>query len=299
MDLEQKAKQTINEHILKLSKSNFISEDVIRSQYCFESNIRSNSEKVKIQVYFGKKGIKTVLQGDTASSLYDQIQEILFGNNLFTQKIEVNEPLRYIGVDESGKGDYFGPLVTAAVYIDENTNVELQKANVKDSKELSDTQILLIAKKIKKIIGDKSEILSLPPKMYNQLYEKDKNLNKLLAQCHSEVMRRLLIKAKCNEVISDKFGKSETLLHYINEKKLNVNLIQIPRAEKFIAVAAASILAREKVILWFEQIKQKTGIELNKGGSNLKPSIDKFVTKFGKEKLIYVAKLHFKTTKNI
>ncbi len=299
MDLEQKAKQTIDEHISKLSKSNFISEDVIKSQYCFESNIRSNSEKVKIQVYFGKKGIKTVLQGDTTSSLYNQLQEIFFGNNLFTQKIEVDEPLRYIGVDESGKGDYFGPLVTAAVYVDENTNVELQKANVKDSKELSDTQILLIAKKIKKIIGDKAEILSLPPEKYNQLYEKDKNLNKLLAQCHSEVMRKLLIKVKCNEVISDKFGKSETLLHYINEKKINVNLIQIPRAEKFIAVAAASILAREKVILWFDQIKQKTGIELKKGGSNLKTSIDKFVTKFGKEKLIYIAKLHFKNTKNI
>lgn len=109
----------------------------------YEMIVIKNKENIKILVYFGKKGVKTILQGNRESALYKQISKLLFGSELFIENNNADEIDfdEYIGTDESGKGDYFGPLVTAAVYTNKQISIELGKIGVKDSKLISDNEI--------------------------------------------------------------------------------------------------------------------------------------------------------------
>jgi len=113
-----------------------------------------------------------------------------------------------IGVDESGKGDYFGYLIVVAIYTDENTEKKLKEIGVKDSKKLSDVKIKKIAPQIKKIC--KYEIIKISPEKYNSLYRKFRNLNKLLAWAHARAIENMLKRRKANIVISDKFSNIAT-----------------------------------------------------------------------------------------
>src|SRR5690606_37541145 len=119
---------------------------------------------------------------------------------------EIAEPDDYIGIDESGKGDFFGPLVIAAVYSDTSLNKQLLSAGVKDSKLLNDEQINIAALRIKAIISqNRYTIISIGPEKYNQLYNSFKNLNKLLAWGHSKAIENILTQHSVKTAISDKF----------------------------------------------------------------------------------------------
>jgi len=95
-----------------------------------------------------------------------------------------------IGIDESGKGDYFGPLVIAAVFVDATTQGELKLMGVRDSKKLSDGRILELAPDIKTICPH--SVIAIGPQKYNELYAKIKNLNRLLAWGHAKALETLL-----------------------------------------------------------------------------------------------------------
>ena len=166
--IENSAQKLIEKHIEGLSKEGFDISIPEKKKFNFEASVKSGKESLKLQVFFGKKGIKTVLQGNQESKLYKKVNSILFGENLFLSP-EIVEPESYIGIDESGKGDYFGPLVVAAVFVNKSIIEKLKIIGVKDSKELTDQVISIIAKKMKKIEGFIFDVIEIYPDKYNLL----------------------------------------------------------------------------------------------------------------------------------
>lgn len=203
-----------------------------------------------------------------------------------------------IGIDESGKGDFFGPLCVAGVQAGEAEIKELVKIGVKDSKSLSDTQSLALSMKIKQVCPVSSIVLF--PKKYNELYTKFKNLNRLLGWGHATAIQELVVKTGCLDVIIDQFADESVVQNAIRMKNLELSLTQRHRAEEDPVVAAASIVARATFLNGMKRLGEQYGIELPKGASKEVLRVGKLlVSKWGKEVLEEVAKLHFKTTQEI
>jgi ribonuclease HIII len=204
-----------------------------------------------------------------------------------------------IGLDESGKGDYFGPLVIGAVFVDGQIEDKLITLGVSDSKLLSDNRIIALAEQIKVLCPH--FVVPIEPKRYNDLYAKVKNLNRLLAWGHAWTLENLLEKVSCDLAIVDKFGDESYVRAVLKEKGRQITVIQQTHAEADIAVAAASILARARFVLQMEQLSRKVGKTLPKGASD--PSIVaigvELVAVHSKDILNEIAKLHFKTTEAI
>jgi ribonuclease HIII len=204
-----------------------------------------------------------------------------------------------IGSDESGKGDYFGPLVISAVYVDEKTETQLIALGVRDSKRLADKRILTISEEIEVMCPN--SIVQIGPKRYNELYQELHNLNKLLAWGHARSLENVLGKVTCELAVADQFGDQSFLLNALMKKGRQIKLEQRPRAEEDIAVAAASILARARFVQIMEQLSKSAAETLPKGASD--PAIvtigRRIVASGGREKLAEFAKLHFKTTEAI
>jgi ribonuclease HIII len=204
-----------------------------------------------------------------------------------------------IGLDESGKGDYFGPLVIGAVYVDEQTEDKLIALGVRDSKLLTDKRMLAMAEDIKALCPH--FVVPIEPKRYNELYAKVQNLNRLLAWGHAWALENMLEKVSCDLAVVDKFGDESYLRKTLREKGRQITVVQQTHAEEDIAVAAASILARARFVQQIEQLSRRVGKTLSKGASD--PSIvtigRELVAEHGKEILAEIAKLHFKTTEMI
>lgn len=299
MNIKNGALKLISEHKKLLQSSKFLCSPVEEKQYNFEIAATKNNVKNKVQVYFGKKGIKTVIQGSSSSNEYSEIEGIITGKlNLGSLKKQEVEYEEYIGTDETGKGDYFGPLVIAGFYVDLEAQSFLSDLGVRDSKELSDPQIDRIADEIKKEYPNNYSILSIEPEKYNQLYEKIKNLNKLLNWGHSKVIENIWQKYKPANVIVDQFSKSPVDISLTKEFS-KTNFVQIPKAEKYIGVAAASILARNEMNMWFNKINSQ-GYNIYKGAAGRveRAAIDIY-NQNGAKVLGEFVKLHFKTTQKI
>jgi len=203
-----------------------------------------------------------------------------------------------IGIDESGKGDYFGPLVVAAVFVDAVTQGELALMRVRDSKKISDGRILEMAPDIRAICPH--SVVAIGPKKYNELYSKIKNLNRLLAWGHARALENLLDTVSCTRAISDQFGDERLILNALQAKGRTIALEQRPKAESDIAVAAASILARAEFLIRLKRLSDEVGTTLPKGASaTVELAARMVVKKHGQERLEQVAKLHFKTTQAV
>lgn len=203
-----------------------------------------------------------------------------------------------IGIDESGKGDYFGPLVIAAVFVDATTQGELKLMAVRDSKKISDGRILEMAPDIKTICPH--SVIAIGPQKYNELYAKIKNLNRLLAWGHAKALENLLERVSCERAISDQFGNERLILNALQDKGRKIVLEQRTKAESDLAVAAASILARAEFLLRLTRLSNEVGTTLPKGAS---PTVElaarMVIKKHGQDRLGDVAKLHFKTTQTV
>jgi ribonuclease HIII len=204
-----------------------------------------------------------------------------------------------IGIDESGKGDYFGPLVIAAVFVDATTQGELALMQVRDSKKVSDGRVLELAPDIKTICPH--SIIAIGPQKYNELYAKIKNLNRLLAWGHAKALENLLERGVVSErAISDQFGDERLILNALQEKGRKIFLEQRTKAESDLAVAAASVLARAEFLIRLRRLSDEVGTTLPKGAS---PAVElaakMIIKKHGRERLDSVAKLHFKTTQAV
>ena len=209
-----------------------------------------------------------------------------------------HQSVERIGIDESGKGDYFGPLVIAAVFVDATTQGELALMNVRDSKKISDGRILEMAPDIRTICPH--SIIAIGPQRYNELYTKIRNLNRLLAWGHAKALETLLDRVSCGHAIADQFGDEQLILNALQEKGRTIVLEQRHKAESDLAVAAASILARAEFLLRLKRLSDEIGTALPKGAS---PAVElagrMIVKKHGEERLGSVAKLHFKTTQAV
>ena len=207
-------------------------------------------------------------------------------------------PAGWIGTDEAGKGDYFGPLVVAGVYVTEITAAHLREAGVRDSKTLSDKRIGELAAEVRRSCPH--SVVAIGPERYNDMYAKIRNLNRLLAWAHARVIENLLEQVSCDRVVSDQFGDERVLQQALMEKGRQVQLEQRPRAEDDVAVAAASIVARAEFVRRLEQLSRSFGVDLHKGaGPPVLTSGRRFVAQHGRAALAQVAKLHFKTTQQI
>lgn len=204
----------------------------------------------------------------------------------------------WIGIDESGKGDYFGPLVVAGVFLRENQVRELLDLGVRDSKRLSDRKGIQLARALSSRVLFSTVVIG--PRRYNELYEKIRNLNRLLAWGHARVLENLLERTDCPRAISDQFGNEHFILNSLMEKGRQIKLEQRPRAESDPAVAAASILARAEFLKRLEELSRKTGMTLPKGASEqVQVTAREVVRRKGQEALRDLVKWHFKTTRQV
>ena len=213
----------------------------------------------------------------------------------------------HIGTDEAGKGDYFGPLVTAAVYVDESLARQFAELGVKDSKRLSDSRVKELAAKIRQIAEGRYAVTPINPPKYNALYEQfrreKKNLNSLLAWGHARSIDQLLSApagrhVQPQYVLVDKFADDR----HVEERtrRAGIPIHQRPKAESDIAVAAASILARDAFLTWLGKWSGQVGVELPKGASpQVIEAARGLVRRWGEPVLRDVAKVSFRTTDQV
>ena len=217
-----------------------------------------------------------------------------------------NEP--HIGTDEAGKGDFFGPLVTAGVFVDDRVAKLLRALSVRDSKTVGDRELRVLAGNIRDVVEEqKRAVIVLAPKRYNELYRQmrseGKNLNALLTWTHTRAIEDLIghgLQPKF--ILSDQFGDKR----YIESRLLvdtrlsGVPVIQMHRAEADVAVAAASILARDAFLRWLEQAGRTLGLTVPKGAS---PKVIEtgrlLVARLGADALKEYAKVSFKTMEKV
>ena len=258
-------------------------------------------QKGKLSVAVYEKGPKVLVQG---KGLEEFVQFELEPKILGEAKLgyeEVHSPEMFqphFGVDESGKGDFFGPLVISGAYVDQGIARKLLDAGVVDSKRVSsDARIRALADTIRKSSLSLVETVLIGPTKYNELYEKFGNLNKLLGWGHARVIENLLAKKPdCPRALSDQFADARVVEQSLLRHGRKINIEQRPKAESDIAVAAASILAREAFINWLERKGKEIGLRLDRGVSaGVKESAKKLVEMNGPDALRAVAKVHFRT----
>ncbi len=264
-------------------------------------NLYKNILDAVIALYNSKHPNAKLLVDDYIKS---ESEEDLDSEKESLGKLHEEIPFPHIGTDESGKGDYFGPMVVAGVWLDESAAVRLEATGIKDSKLLSDNRCQNLAAEIRIVCNGKSVEVEMPPERYNELYDQfkkeGKNLNHLLAWGHARVIESLLEKNPCSYAVADQFGNERFILSKLMEKGKKLQLIQTPRAERYTAVAAASILARDRFLSRMEKLSREHGILLPKGASDLviQPALD-VIRKRGVHELKKIAKLHHKTTQKI
>lgn len=210
---------------------------------------------------------------------------------------------KHAGTDESGKGDFLGPLVIACVCTDETSADLLLKNGVADSKTIkSDKRIFALDGIIRKACQGAFSVITIWPQKYNQLYEQFDNLNRLLAWGHAQALENVLeLVPDCPRAISDQFAASPAVLtSALKERGRKIKFEQHPRAEADVAVAAASILARAEFVRVMEHLGKEVEIELPKGGGPAATAAArKIVEKLGRPALPRYAKMHFKNAGEI
>lgn len=198
-----------------------------------------------------------------------------------------------IGVDESGKGDFFGPLVIAGVLVTEDAIPSLTALEVRDSKTIANKKLISIAGEIRRRFTH--DIVVINPEKYNQLHKKIGNLNKLLGWGHARVIENILQQHPASAAISDKFGHERFIIDSLQKMGKTIEMIQKVRGEAHPAVAAASILARSEFLLRMESLSKQMGRQLPRGASNLVDEAGlSLVRSHGSQILDRTAKTHFK-----
>ena len=288
----------------KLKEYNVTEEKKIA--YGLQFKINSNI----VRIYSSKKKGITL---DTSQSKNEQlnitlnnIYENFKGNNVSSPNFSVKNsndiypilPPPLTGSDEVGKGDFYAPIIVGSVYLNEKQYNLLKELGVKDSKSLTDAQITNLAQKIKQVTNNYS-ILRIKQNKYNELYSKIGNINAILAWAHSTNIKNVYKKHPFEKLLVDKFGREEQIKSSLKELNFK-EIIFMPKAEKNIAVAAASILARDALIKSTENMNKYYNFEFPLGANKIVIEKGKeFVKNFGEEELKNVCKMHFKTSKEI
>lgn len=300
-----------------LANAGFLVGPVKEIQYGVQFTVTKGNFSRFIRVYHSaKKGYTVDISQIGSCDTARQIQDILSRAAEYPgddKPQDISSPL--VGCDESGKGDYFGPLVTAAVYIGSLKEEQfLWQVGVRDCKALSNERVLELAVQIKRLGQTNYCITTLHPSLYNSQYEQIMNLNVLLARAHASTIESLLenkfgknafhafnkdLPASIT-VLVDQFASDENVLR---ENMLSMgnmtNLVQRTKAESNIAVAAASILARAEFLTQLRQLSENHNISFPAGSTNVVDAARCFVEQEGMDQLGNVAKIHFKTTMEV
>jgi len=257
----------------------------LKEAECSTAFFQVKTPKLSLSLY--RTG-RLLLQGDDTE---------LFLHSYLEELVARRYTIMSIGTDESGKGDYFGPLVVAAVRISRFDVETLLRNSVQDSKAMADSSVVEVAKMIAEAIPHK--VIVIGNKKYNELYEKIRNVNQILVWAHATAAEALILPNEPQRIIIDRFSNPVHLQSRLKEHK-NIDLIQVENGERELPVAAASILARAEFLSRLKNISKRFGFEFPKGaGANVLEAGREFIKKFGRERLGEVAKLHFKTTQKI
>lgn len=260
--------------------------------YCF---YKAKKEKTTVAAYTSGK---LVVQGKGTADFVEFFLEPYITGVELPEEQEPFSP--HAGIDESGKGDFFGPLVVSCVYVEnEDVAEKLSALGVRDSKQIkSDKKIAGIASEIMKLVQGKFAIVVIGPEAYNRAYAKIGSLNRLLAWGHARSLENLLEKApECPAALADKFGDEHLIRNALLENGRKIHLDQRTKAESDIAVAAASILARAEFVRRLEALAGIAGVDtLPKGaGSQVDSVAAQIAGSGGAELLEKISKRHFTT----
>ena len=260
--------------------------------YCL---YKASKDKTTVAAYTSGK---LVVQGKGTSDFVEFILEpYITGVDL---PVEQEPFFPHAGIDESGKGDFFGPLVIACAYVEnEQIAEELSALGVRDSKQIkSDKKITRIAREIAGILNGRFALVVIGPEAYNRAYAKIGSLNRLLAWGHARALENLLEKApQCPAALADKFGDEHLIRNALLENGRKIRLDQRTKAESDIAVAAASILARAEFVRRLDALAAIAGVDvLPKGaGGPVDSTAAQIAGSGGADLLEKISKKHFTT----
>ena len=258
---------------------------------------------------------KAVFQGrdaDLASDFWIETEKINSGKAMVSSSDEKKEkkeserkiPLRIssIGSDEVGTGDYFGPIVVTATYVNKENVDFLLELGVKDSKKMSDSEIISVVPEIIKKIPYNTFILT--NKQYNDIYNSDMNMNKMKAILHNKVLSGLTNKEKypCDYIVVDQFENPKSYYAHLKDAKFKVyNITFLTKAEdQCLSVACASLISRYIFLQEMGKLSKNLMLDLPKGAGPLVDEVgSKIVASYGKDKLYEIAKMNFKNAEKI
>jgi len=209
-------------------------------------------------------------------------------------------PLRVIGSDEVGTGDFFGPVVVCAAYVTPYDYSFLEELNIKDSKKINDDQIRVIGEKLVARISH--HVLVTNNEKYNELINKGFNLNKIKAYLHNHALKKMVSKhPDYQKIILDKFCSEVNYFNYLQDEDCIKDIDFLTQAESVHkAVAVAAIIARYKFLLEFDRLNQEIGMIIPKGAGPATDAIAQVILlKRGKEVFAKIAKLNFKNYQNL
>ena len=268
---------------------------------------KENQNALVVIYYSKKKGFSFVYEGDNSFKFKNLLLGILNGENILDKENDENDFVNYVGCDESGKGDYFGPLVVGGFLYSPEINDDLFEIGIKDCKVLTDKRVLEIYSLLQEKYPLRIKSITLMPQEYNDLYEKyvrqNKKLNSLLGGLYSALIsefNKIVFKDKMtfDGYLIDRFADEKFIYNELIDK--NVNIKTIIKGESDIAVAAGSIIARAEFLLGMKQLSEKNKIDIPFGsGANVLSFAKKISGNISREQMRGLVKLHFKLTEKI
>ncbi len=282
----------------KIHEYSYEIKDIRTIQYAKKITFQKNGEKGVVVIYWSqKKGFSFVCEGNF--SFKDEILLLLSGKVPVKSKSNFNFKNGYIGMDESGKGDYFGPLVLCGFILNDNVKNVLDELGVADSKKLTHKKNLQIYEILKKDLRNFYKVKIIMPDEYNESIEtfskQNKKLNHLLGQAYSWLIRDF--NDKKSVYLIDKFSDERFIKEFLGN---DYNLVLKERAETYTGVAAASIIARSVFLENMLELSQEAGLELPLGaGKKCDETAKNLLEKIGEKGLKKYVKWHFKNTKKV
>ena len=264
--------------------------------YGVQVKFSGKDETIALNIYFSqKKGITTVIGSSPKNKLRPLMTRLL---NKPAEAVEIeHEWKNWVGTDESGKGDFFGPLIVAGFYGERQIVPFLQQIGVRDSKLMKDAEIESVGKRLYGAYFDQIKTITMLPATYNRQYaemkSKGKNLNDLLSWMHARTIVDLNAKFKPEGILIDKFTTESRIRASLKEMK-TINFVAKIKGERDLMVAAASVIARFHINRWFIKTTEELGMKIPRGAGNI---VDKAATelleKIGRDKLSNYVKVHF------
>ncbi len=271
-----------------------------------EADVRMGRDALKVLVYFNAKGTLTPKIQGKKTPLKALVELQLHGDEPLRSAFLPPDVATWIGVDESGKGDYFGPLVAAAVLVTPETLLSMRSVLLRDSKELSAARITKAAGELREICKGLSTVVTVMPERYNDFMSGDsfgKNSQRILAWMHARCIENLLEQhEKVHHAVCDKFANESVIERALMPRGKKITVHQHVRAEADPAVAAAAILARDEFVRRMRQLEGKAGCTLPLGASDehgIVAAGRHILGNSGKAALGQYAKLHFRTTQMV